>query len=177
MTLRFPVEAGHIMMFARAIGDPNPRYYEETAGVEGVVAPPTFVQASAQFDPDYPLRPKIGQPWFGSGRDPAGPPPSFGGRGGSRADSGASRGSGSGTGGGGTGLHAEQHFEYARPVRPGDVLTWTTRPGKTWEKQGRRGGRLVFSEMVTEYRDQGGELVVTARSVGVRTEKPVEEGK
>jgi hypothetical protein len=169
MTLRFPVEAGHIMMFARAIGDANPRYYEETAGSEGVVAPPTFVQASAQFDPDYPLRPKIGHPWFGSGRDPAGPPPSF-------AGGGRGRGGGSGGGGGGgTGLHAEQHFEYTRPVRPGDVLTWTTRPGKTWEKQGRRGGRLVFSEMVTEYRDQQGELVVTARSVGVRTEKPVEE--
>ena len=82
MTLRFPVEAGHIMMFARAIGDANPRFYEETAGAKGVVAPPTFVQASAQFDPDYPLRPKIGQRWFGSGRDPAGPPPSFGGGGG-----------------------------------------------------------------------------------------------
>jgi hypothetical protein len=167
MTLRFPVEAGHIMMFARSIGDANPRYYPETAGAEGVVAPPTFVQASAQFDPDYPLRPKIGQPWFGSGRDPAGPPPSFAARG----------GGGGGGGGGGTGLHAEQHFEYARPVRPGDVLTWTTKPGKTWEKQGRRGGRLVFSELVTEYRDQQGELVVTARSVGVRTEKPVEEDR
>jgi hypothetical protein len=35
----------------------------------------------------------------------------------------------------------------------------------------------VFSELVTEYRDQEGELVVTARSVGVRTEKPVEESK
>ena len=23
---RFPVEAGHIMLFARAIGDPNPAY-------------------------------------------------------------------------------------------------------------------------------------------------------
>ena len=168
MTLRFPVEAGHIMMFARAIGDPNPTYYEESAGPRGVVAPPTFVQASAQFDPDYPLRPRIGEPWFGSGRDPAGPPPSFGGGGG--------QGGGGGRGGG-TGLHAEQHFEYARPIRPGDVLTWTTSPGKTWEKQGRRGGRLVFSELVTEYRDQHGELVVTARSVGVRTEKPVEEGK
>jgi hypothetical protein len=181
MTLRFPVEAGHIMMFARAIGDANPRYYEETAGSEGVVAPPTFVQASAQFDPDYPLRPKIGQPWFGSGRDPAGPRPSFaGGRrggagGGGASGGGGSGGGGGGGGGGGTGLHAEQHFEYARPVRPGDVLTWTTRPGKTWEKQGRRGGRLVFSELVTEYRDQQGALVVTARSVGVRTEKTVEE--
>jgi hypothetical protein len=171
MTLRFPVEAGHIMMFARAIGDAQPRYYEGSAGSEGVVAPPTFVQASAQFDPDYPLRPKIGQPWFGSGREPAGPPPSFGGHRGGGGDSGGSGG------GGGTGLHAEQHFEYARPVRPGDILTWTTAPGKTWEKLGRRGGRLVFSELVTEYRDQQGELVVTARSVGVRTEKPVEESK
>ena len=26
---RFPVEAGHVMMFARAIGDPNPVYYDE----------------------------------------------------------------------------------------------------------------------------------------------------
>lgn len=163
MTLRFPVEAGHIMMFARAIGDANPSYYDDGTGAHDVVAPPTFAQASAQFDPNYPLRPKIGEPWFGSGREPAGPRPSSGG--------------GGGGGGGGTGLHAEQHFEYARALRPGDVLIWTTSPGKTWEKQGRRGGRLVFSELVTEYRDQHGELVVTARSVGVRTEKLVEEGK
>ena len=33
-------------------------------------------------------------------------------------------------------------------------------------------GKLVFSEGVTEYRDQHGELVITARSVGVRTERP-----
>ena len=35
-----------------------------------------------------------------------------------------------------------------------------------------RAGKLVFSESVTEYRDQNGELVVTARGVGVRTERP-----
>jgi hypothetical protein len=36
----------------------------------------------------------------------------------------------------------------------------------------------VFSETITDYRDEAGELVVTARSVGVMTEKPVspEEG-
>jgi hypothetical protein len=32
----------------------------------------------------------------------------------------------------------------------------------------------VFSESVTEYRDQKGELVITARGVGVRTERPVD---
>ena len=31
----------------------------------------------------------------------------------------------------------------------------------------------MFSESVTEYRDQNGELVITATGVGVRTERPV----
>jgi hypothetical protein len=55
------------------------------------------------------------------------------------------------------------------------VLAATTKPGKTWEREGRRSGKLVFSEGVTEYRDQKGELVITARSVGVRTERPVDQ--
>ena len=156
---RFPVEWSHILMFARSVGDPNPIYEDP----ERAVAPPTFVQASAQFDPDYFLRPKPGQPWFGSGKEPTGV----------RRDAGASGGGGGG-GGGGTGLHAEQHYEYHRTPRPGDVLRAETKPGKTWEKEGRRAGKLVFAETVTEYRDQHGELVVTARSVGVRTERPVE---
>jgi acyl dehydratase len=159
---RFPVEAGHILMFARSIGDPNPIYADEnharSTEVGAVIAPPTFVQSSAQFDPDYFLRPKIGQPWFGSGKEPTG----------------IKREPGGGGGGGGTGLHAEQHYEYHRPLKAGDVLTATTRPGKTWEKEGRRAGKLIFSESVTEYRNQEGELVVTATGVGVRTERPVE---
>ncbi len=72
------------------------------------------------------------------------------------------------------GLHAEQHFEYHRHLRPGDVLRAETRPGKTWEKEGRRAGKLVFSETITDYRDQNDELVITARSVGVRTERAPE---
>ncbi len=160
----FPVEAGHILMFARSVGDPNPIYsdpdYAKTTEAGAVIAPPTFVQSSAQFDPDYFLRPKIGQPWFGSGKNPTGITRAPGGGGG---------------GGGGGGLHAEQHYEYHRPLRAGDVLTATPLPGKTWEKEGKRSGKLVFSESVTEYRDQNGELVITARGVGVRTERPVEQ--
>ena len=56
--IKMPVEKSHIMMFARSIGDANPKYYEEKD--ENVIAPPTFIQSSAQFDPDYFLRPKIG---------------------------------------------------------------------------------------------------------------------
>jgi acyl dehydratase len=167
---RFPVEAGHIMMFARSVGDPNPVYddaaYAATTEVGGIIAPPTFVQAGAQYDDAYPLRPKIGQPWFGSGKHPSGITRERG--------SGGRTGSGSGSGvGGGTGLHAEQHYTYHRPLRAGDVLTAETRSGERWEKEGKRAGKLVFAETITEYRDEDGELVVTARSVGVRTEKVV----
>ena len=49
-----------------------------------------------------------------------------------------------------------------------------TRQGDRWEKQGRKGGKLLFSELITEFRDDNGELVVTARSVSVRTERVVE---
>lgn len=156
---RFPVEAGHIMLFARAIGDNNQIYYDENyaGGTEpgAIIAPPTFVQASAQFDPEYRLRPKIGEPWFGSGKEPTGVQQTSSGSGG--------------------GLHAEQHYEYHLPLKAGEVLTATVKPGNTWEKQGRRSGKLIFTETITEYRNAKGELVVTARGVGVRTERPVDQ--
>lgn len=146
---RFPVEAGHVLLFARALGaaDPGPASSSGGMGLPatGDPAPPTFTIASAQFDPDYRLRPRPGEAWHGSGRD-AGL---------------VKEGAG--------GLHAEQHFIYHRPVRVGDVLTSVARPGEQWEKQGRT-GRLRFREQVTEFRDQAGELVVTARSVSVQRE-------
>ncbi len=159
---KFPVEASHIMMFARSIGDENPIYHDEeharSTEVGSIIAPPTFVQASAQFDPDYRLRPKAGgEGWMGSGKEATGARQEVSG------------------GGGGGGLHAEQHFEYHRHLKPGDVLSATITPGKTWEKQGKRSGKLLFSESITEYRDQSGELVITARGVGVRTERPVDQ--
>jgi hypothetical protein len=139
---RFPVEAGHVLMFARSLGATDP---EGGLPAPGDPAPPTFANASAQFDPDYPLRPRPGTLWHGSG-----------------ADAGLVK---EGAGG----LHAEQHFTYHRPVRVGDVLSAVTRPGDQWEKQG-RSGRLLFREQITEYRDETGELVVTARSVSVQRE-------
>lgn len=157
---KFPIEAGHIMMFSRAIGDKNPIYtdedYAKSTEPGSIIAPPTFARAGAQFDPDYPLRPKIGEPWFGSGKNPTGI-------------------TAAGGGDDGRGLHAEQHFEYHRHLKPGDLLSATCKPGKTWEKHGRRGGKLMFSEEVIEYRDQNDELVITARSVVVQTEKPASQ--
>lgn len=148
---RFPVEETHILFFARAIGDENPRYTDPDAP-GGIVAPPTFTMAGSQFDPDNPLRPRQGQPWFGSGREPSG----F-----KRESSGA--------------LHAEQSFEYHKPIRPGMTLTTRERDGETWEKAGRRGGQLRFKEHIVDYLEVGsGDLVCTARMVQVTTERPAE---
>jgi acyl dehydratase len=146
---RFPVEATHILMFARAIGDENPVYTDpsspEAAEFGGVIAPPTFTMAGAQFDPDHPLRPKQGEPWFGSGKAPSGAEVERSGR-----------------------LHAEQHFEYHRPLVAGEVLTATERDGATWEKESKRGGTLVFEERFIDYTNADtGEPVVTARFVSV----------
>jgi len=164
---RFPVEAGMIRTFAEAIGDPNPVYRDESAaeaaGLAGIIAPPTFVMAAAHFDPDYPLRPTIGTPWFGSGREPTGTPAGGGGPGAPGAP-------------GETALHAEQHFEYHRTLRAGDVLTASSHDGATWQKEGRRGGTMTFREFVTEYRDADGALVVTARTVGVRIRPDTVDG-
>jgi acyl dehydratase len=156
---RFPVETGHILMFARALGDDNPIYRdgEYAAATEWgtVIAPPTFVAAVAHFDLDWLYRPRPGEPWMGSGREPTGTPAPLA--------------------GGGTSLHAEQHYEYHRVLRPGDVLSAEVEEGARWEKESKRAGTLRFEETITRYRDQAGELVVTARGVRVITERTVEQ--
>jgi hypothetical protein len=156
-SFRFPVEAGHIALFARALGDSDPAFGRPDGGdvADVAVAPPTFVQAADHYDPEYDRRPRSDEPWYGSGREPigSGTPP--------------------GAETGGLGFHAEQSFEYHRPLRPGETLTASVREGKRWEKQGRRGGRLIFTETISEFRDDAGELVVTASFIGVGTEKQV----
>ena len=151
----FPVDRSAVMLFARSLGDIRPEYSDPedpaTRAVGGIVTPPTFVQSSAHWQPDYALdltRPRKG------------PAPERGGGGG---------------GGLGRGLHAEQHYEYHHPIHVGDTLTVTSHPGERWEKQGKRGGKLLFSESITEYRNQDGVLCVTARSIGVQTERAVDQ--
>jgi N-terminal half of MaoC dehydratase len=149
MTLRFPVERGHILEFARATGEADAAYEAAAADLDSPLAAPlTFARSSARFDPANPLRPRPGGAWHGSGRDATGTPDA------------ARRG---------TGLLAEQRFEYHRPMVAGDVLTVEHRPGESWTKQGRAGGEMVFSELVSEYRDEHGDLVVTAVRVTVET--------
>jgi acyl dehydratase len=142
----FPVEAGHVLLFARALGDPNPAYADPGVAADGLagglVAPPTFTMAADHFEPGYSRRPQPGVPWFGSGALASGVD----------GDGAAST----------HGFHAEQRFTYHRHVRPGDVLAVQTRPGERWERDGRRGGRMRFSEQITEYVDPTGSTAVTA---------------
>ena len=165
---RFPVEPGMVMLFARSVGDLSRIYYDEkyakTTEAGHVIAPPTFSQVASQYEHDSMRRPHPSRAWHGSGREPTG-------TGGQRAD-GRSSTAGAGAG---TNLHAEQHFEYLRPVRAGEVLRIKTRPGKIWEREGRRAGKLTFSESITEYYDESGELVLVARGIGVQTERIVEQ--
>jgi len=156
---RFPVEAGHIMIFARAIGDSNPVYadpdYALTSRVGGIIAPPTFVEAGIHFDADFPFRPRPGQPWLGSGAGPTGL---------AREELDT-----------GTDMHAETHLEYHELLRPGMLLHVSSRRGRSWESLGRRAGRLRFGEVILDYFDQDGRLVVTSRSVIVSTERKVDQ--
>ena len=152
----FPVDRTQVMLFARSLLDINPVFSDpnDPATIEagGIIVPPTFVQSSAHWDPNY---------FLDLTRPRKCPPPAH------RGDTGG--------GGVGRGLHAEQHYEYHHPIHVGETLTVTTKPGNSWTKEGRRGGKLLFSESITEYTNQDGVLCVTATSVGVQTEKTVEQ--
>jgi acyl dehydratase len=55
-------------------------------------------------------------------------------------------------------LNAGQHWEYRAPVRPGDVITATSKVHDIYEKTGRT-GRMVFLVRRTTYTNQDGETV------------------
>src|SRR4030095_6283683 len=103
---RFPVDLTAIMLFASAIGETNPIYYDEDYAaktpLEGVIAPPTSAIAPAHGAPDYFLR--------GIRRIPAPKPKPV-----PKAASGGGAAGGGGGGGGGNltrVLHGEQRFLY-----------------------------------------------------------------
>jgi peroxisomal enoyl-CoA hydratase 2 len=153
---RFPIEAGHIQLFARAIGDSNPIYsdqdYASQSSLGGIIAPPTFSEASNHFDEDWPFRPSWGPLPLNSTAPRTDIEPDNGNR--------------------GTALHAETHFVYHRPVRPGMVLSVNARLGRQWKKWGKRSGELKFHEIVSEFHADG-TPVLDCTTVVLRTERIV----
>jgi acyl dehydratase len=155
MSFIFPIEKGHIMAFARSLGEANLIYFDDeyaaASEVGKVIAPPTFTQSAIRFAPSNPLRPDHSIPLSPEDTSERGEPASVG-----------------------TKLHAEQHFEYFRPLTVGESLTVVVRPGNSWRKSGRRGGELYFTESFTDFVDGAGEVVVSARTLGVMTSRVVE---
>ncbi|MET7398755.1 MaoC family dehydratase N-terminal domain-containing protein [Dactylosporangium sp. NPDC005572] len=67
------------------------------------------------------------------------------------------------------GLHAEQEFVFhGPPPRAGTRLTGRSRIESVTRKEGRR-GTLTFAVMVTDFHDEAGNLVATAKLTGVET--------
>lgn len=158
MGIRFPVEAGAIAAFARAIGDQDPRWYDEDSPAArqhgGICAPPTFSASVAHYDPDWPYRPNPDIEWHGSGATDGSPAP-------------ASRNSD------GTSLHAEQHYDFVRPLRAGDILQVRRELGKSWQKESTRAGLMTFEEEITRFDDADGTPVLVSTRVIVVTSRPV----
>jgi acyl dehydratase len=73
-------------------------------------------------------------------------------------------------------LHGEQEFEYLSPIHAGDVLTATTRVADVYEKQGSRGGTMMFGIIETSFTNQRGETVLLSRSTLVETAAAVKKG-
>jgi hypothetical protein len=67
-------------------------------------------------------------------------------------------------------LHGEQEFVFfGEPPRAGAILTGISRIDRIYEKAGRRGGAMNFTETVTEFRDEMGKLVAESRTTVIET--------
>lgn len=68
-------------------------------------------------------------------------------------------------------LHGEQEFVFhGEPPSAGVELVGISRIDRTYTKQGRRGGKMIFTEVVTEFRDiRDGRLVAEARNTSIQT--------
>lgn len=71
----------------------------------------------------------------------------------------------------GASLHGEEEFEYFQPVKAGDVLTGRMKTVKMFEKQGSRGGKMLFAVIETTFTNQKGEKVLVARETMLETEE------
>jgi len=140
------VELGKLREFARATKSSNPEYLT----AENPVAPTTFLVTSS-FWQDAPPR-RASRAGSGSGSN-------GGSNGGSREGAGYERM-----------LHGAQEFVFfGEPPRAGTRLSVHSRPGPEYEKTGRRGGVMKFRELITEYRDEKGELVAEAHGTIIET--------
>jgi acyl dehydratase len=137
------VTAQAIRRFAQAIGDDDPLYHDAAYAAStrhgGIVAPPLFCQSLAYDDLPPALLPPDGSP-----RETAALPVPA-----QRLVGGSS------------------DYRIERLVRPGDVITVTTRPGQVTTKTG-RSGTLYLIEVETVFTDAQGALVARERATYIK---------
>jgi hypothetical protein len=66
-------------------------------------------------------------------------------------------------------LHGGQELVYERPLFAGDVLRAEPGETKSYEKDGKRGGKMKFIETELLYRDQSGQVVLRVRNTLIQT--------
>jgi|TARA_B110000263_G_scaffold75977_1_gene66436 hypothetical protein len=163
---KFQIDASQILFFARSIDDNNPLYvdveYAKKKGYKNIIAPLTFIETHQQFDPNYKLRPNPDKQWPGTPRKKA------------EKISSNEKNVKKMSSRKGTGLHAEQHYEYHSLIYAGDIIRWEKGENKSWQREGKKGGKLIFTENIIHFYNQENVLVVTAKKVTVITEKVVE---
>jgi acyl dehydratase len=67
------------------------------------------------------------------------------------------------------GLHGGQSYEFYKPIKAGDKITYSNRVVEVTEREG-RSGKMVFTVIETTFTNQDGEKVAMARSTGIRRE-------
>jgi hypothetical protein len=71
-------------------------------------------------------------------------------------------------------LHAEQEYEYTRPVRVGDVLRGEITLTDVYRREGDRGGEMTFAVTELDFYDRDDGHVLTERGTIVETGQPLD---
>lgn len=138
------LERGPVSNFAKAVLDDSPIYQDpraaKAAGFDDIPVPPTFGFAFANWGQFPELQPEDTT----GGSNPV------------------MEVIGNLMKTGGLILHGEQEFTYHAPLVVGDTLTSSGKIGNVYEKTSSNGKTMTFISSEQEYRNQRGELVLTA---------------
>ena len=66
-------------------------------------------------------------------------------------------------------LHGAEEYEYFQPIFAGDILTCTTKITEAYEKEGKRGGKMIFVVFESTFHNQRGEKVLISKSATIQT--------
>jgi acyl dehydratase len=138
------MERSPIANFAKAVKDDNPIYQDlraaKSAGFDNIPVPPTMGFAFANWGQFPEIQPEDNT----GGGNPV-----------MEVIGGLMKS-------GGLILHGEQEFTYHAPIVAGDTLNSTGKISDLYEKTSSNGKTMTFIKSETEYRNQHGELVLTA---------------